>query len=186
MAYTTKRFAVQFAKPHDELNLALRISAAYEIRSLFRKRIAGAVSAGVEKEVACEKLSFLLQAARKASALARNVPGSLLQWAGFVEFHRDTEGYPRPLDESIGTFNGSVLTPLPGNVVLADLGGIGLIGTSPDPINALDIAEVRVERVEDAATGNDAYFLIVVSGRPDSGPASHPLPVPQDGERLDA
>jgi len=185
MAYSVIRFPVQCATAHDEVNLALRIAIAYELRTAFRKKIKDAVDAGVDKDSACTKLGFVLSQARKASRLFRQVPPTLLQWSGFVEYHRDDAQYPRPLDETVGSFYAGGITALPANVTLIDIGGIQLVGTAPASINVADIAEVRIERTQEAATGNDVFHAILVTGRPDSGPREA-LPVPQPTEEIDA
>jgi hypothetical protein len=95
MAYSTIRFTVQAAKPHDEVNLNLRMAAASEVRNLYRRKIDAAVAAGATKQDACTKIGFLLQQARKASRFTRNIAPGLLQWAGMVEYHRDDAMYPQ-------------------------------------------------------------------------------------------
>lgn len=185
MAYSIIRFPVQCAKAHDEVNLALRIAIAYELRNIFRKKIADAVAAGVDKDAACTKLGFVLSQARKASRLFRQVPPAVVQWSGFVEYHRDDSQYPRPIDETVGSFNAGSIIALPANVTLIDVGSIQLVGTAPSSINVADVAEVRIERTQDAATGNDVFHCIVVTGRPEGGPGQS-LPMPQPTHEVEA
>jgi hypothetical protein len=185
MAYTVHRFPVKFARPHDEINLALRIATAFEFRSAFRSKFAAGVAAGADKDMISQKFTFVLQAARKASRLTRAVPFSLLQWAGFVEYHRDAEEYPQPIDESIGSFNTSSLVSMPGGVYMVEFGGISLVGNYTGAVNQGEISEIRLERLGDPRGGTDTYNAVIVCGRPESGPREA-LPEPQPRAEIDA
>ena len=103
----------------------------------------------------------------------------MVQWAAHVEFNIGDAEYPAALPRSVGTFNRDVVTCLPGGTVLIRMGGVNLVGIAETPINAAEIAEVRVFAVD------RSFSAEIITGRSDND-SRFGFTVPADFEREDA
>jgi hypothetical protein len=174
MAITTKTFEVSLDNERAGVAFGLRLAVVDYLRSCFKKKLDSAEDAGVDKTTAMQRFSLAYAGAARGYRLARAIPGSLVQWAGYVEYNAATEWFPKAGADTVGTFDKEALSTLPGSVALIKLGGVNFAGIFEGTMPA-DIIEIRVGIVD------GKYMATVVSGRPDDG-SRLDVPMPQDGE----
>jgi len=179
VTYTRTTFPVEISKPQDAIALGMRIALTDYIRAEFRRSLDGGAVAGVDRHTVAQRFGLLYAQAAASYRLCRAVPAAMVQWACHVEFNAGDAEYPTALPRSVGTFNRDVVTCLPGGTVLIRMGGVNLVGIAETPVNAAEIAEVRVFAVD------RSFSAEIITGRADND-SRIPTTVPADFEREDA
>jgi hypothetical protein len=175
MTVTVKTFEVTVANERSALAFDLRGAVVDFIRRRISEGMARAEDAEIDRTTAMRRFALTYAAAAKGYRQVRTVPGSLLNWAGYVEYNKGREGFPQAVPSTVGTFDKDVVTVLPGNLMLIKMGGVTFAGTlesgKPD-----DLFEVRISP---AARG---YVATFVCGRVDGDdPLTIPQPVEPEG-----
>jgi len=174
MAVTTKTFEVALDNDRAAVAFGLRLAVVDYIRGQFRRKLDSAEDAGVDKTTAMQRFSLTYAGAARGYRLARAIPASLIQWAGYVEYNATVEWFPKAKTGTVGSFDKECVSTLPSNVALIKLGGISFAGVVDGALPS-DIIEVRV------GAEDGKYIATIVAGRPDDG-SSLEVPTPTEPE----
>ena len=179
MALKTTVFEVALDNDRAEIAFGLRVAVVEYLRNRFRKKLAGAEDAGVDKMTAMQRFSLSYAGAARGYRLPKAIPASLVSWAGYVEYNDSVEWFPSAPRGTIGIFDKEAISTPPGNVALIKMGGVNFAGVFEGAIPS-DVVEVRITVLD-----SGKYQATVVSGRPDDG-SDMRVPMQSEPETQDA
>lgn len=184
MTYTVVRVPVQLSKETDALSFGLRAAIADHIRWIFRNKFDAAVTGGLSKQDVAQRFGLQWQQARAAYKNVRDIPASLLNWCGHVEFHSGEGDFPAAEPLTVGTFNKDTLTVLPAGVVMVRIAGLYATGLAPEdqPIRLHEVREIRLRRIEEAPAGHPGYEAVIVQGHDEAPREDAAAPQPFETE----